>query len=163
MPDRASDGPWCRLRGNVVALDAEGRRHLVRAPVEAKWERALGYSAGARWQLPAGTVWACQPSRAIVQLADPGRRTDPRGPDVAEVAGECADVAVGDAQGAVVVEADAADAVAAGFDQAAVAAGVAADVAVLVALDQPVWHRTVAGRSRLSQERDELRAQIDRS
>jgi hypothetical protein len=35
---------------------------------------------------------------------------------------------VGDAEGAVVVEADAADAVAAGFYEAAVAAGVAADV-----------------------------------
>ena|SRR5437660_7382204 len=31
------------------------------------------------------------------------------------------------------------------------------------ALDQPVSHRTVAGRSRLARERDELRAQIDGS
>ena len=52
------------------------------------------------------------------------------------VAGERADVAVGDEERAVVVEAHAADAVAAGLDEAAVPAGEALDVAVVVSLDQ---------------------------
>jgi hypothetical protein len=54
------------------------------------------------------------------------------------VAGEGTDVPVGDEQRAVVVEADAADAVAAGLDEAAVAAGEALDVAVLAPLDERV-------------------------
>ena len=52
------------------------------------------------------------------------------------VAGEGADVAVGDEERAVVVEPDAADAVAAGLDEAAVAAGEALDVAVVAVLDR---------------------------
>ena len=52
------------------------------------------------------------------------------------VAGEDADVAEGDEEGAVVVEANAADAVAAGLDQAAMAAGEAADVGGAFAFDE---------------------------
>src|SRR5687767_15491571 len=72
----------------------------------------------------------------------PERQRVGAGQDVEEglffdgVAGEGADVAVGDEEGAVVVEAYAADAVAAGLDEAAVAAGEALDVAVVLALDQ---------------------------
>jgi len=52
------------------------------------------------------------------------------------IARQHADIAEGDFQNAVVVEPDAADAVAAGFDQAAMSAGEAADGAVGFVLDQ---------------------------
>jgi hypothetical protein len=52
------------------------------------------------------------------------------------VAGESADVAVRDHERAAAIEADAADAVAAGLDETAMAAGETLDVAVVPALDQ---------------------------
>ncbi len=57
------------------------------------------------------------------------------------IAGEDADVAIGNAQDAVVVESDAADAVAAGFHEASVPAGEAAHGAVGLALDQRLGRR----------------------
>ena len=70
-----------------------------------------------------------------VRASLPGRTVEER-LFLDRVAGQGADIAEGDLQRAVVVEAHPADAVAAGFDQAAMPAGEAVDGAVGLVLNQ---------------------------
>src|SRR5690606_10627474 len=45
-PPRPDAGPWCRMRGTVRVLCADGTCRVVRAPACERWERALGYLPG---------------------------------------------------------------------------------------------------------------------
>lgn len=84
-------GPWCRLHGTVWALRADGSHQVVRSPSPEPWQEALGYGLGSRWRLPAGTVWACQPQRQVVQLVDPEAAASAPDADVAIAAALCLD------------------------------------------------------------------------
>jgi hypothetical protein len=88
-------GPWTRLQGTVHALRADGACELVRSPLPESWHASVGYSAGGRWRLPEGTVWACQPQRMVVQLVgdDEGADLDLSG-DACAVVERCAEARV---------------------------------------------------------------------
>jgi len=83
-------GPWCRLRGTVWALHADGTHQVVRSPAPEPWQLALGYGPGSRWQLPAGTVWACQPQRGLVELVDPHADGPAPSAELADAVARCA-------------------------------------------------------------------------